>query len=415
MEYLITESQYNLLVEVVKDKEYSDEFHSRYYYTDILVYPRKDNKSVINTVIFTGPVFGKTEFKPNTYNQGLITFEGTLGDFTFEAKDVFTSLETGAPFVYSKSLRPSEYNKLKHLIKTPKDSVSGLLKKLDYKSKTDSSIAHPNYVKQIIGKLGRWLGYELGLTNIVDKILSPIKNEISQEDISKYIEGAKILRNNGNITDKTYKWFVNEVLSGAKLVYDKNGNWHPVNKLNTNPGDLTQLLTDILFKSYESGDLESEEILRTISNTTSSEKIKKILLTYKDKLMELFLNNLDSPKDLFKYVESNVKDSEKGEGIENSVKEKFESLGYKTIYQGGNGDFVDMKFSVDLILKGKNDIIKTVQVKSNENQVKEFINNYEKGRHQAVDLVIYPDKNLNNIDIYKIYDTITRETKTILT
>jgi hypothetical protein len=413
MEYLITESQYELLVEVVKDKDYSSEFHSRYYYTDILVYPKKDNKNVINTVIFTGPIFGKTEFTPNTYNQGLITFEGTLGEYTFEAKDVFTSLETGAPFVYSKSLRPSEYNKLKHLIKTPKDS-SVLAKKPDYKPKIESFIAHPNYIKQIIGKLGRWLGYELGLSNIVDNILSPIKNKISEEEISKYTEGAKILRNNGNITEKTYKWFVNGVLSGAKLVYDKNGEWHPVNKLNTNPGDLTQLLTDVLFKSYDSGDLESKEILETISNTSNTEKIKKILLKHKDKLTELFLNNLDSPKDLFKYVESNVKDSEKGEGIENLVKEKFESLGYKSIYQGGNGDFVDMKFSIDLILKGKNGVIKTVQVKSNESQVKDFINGYENGRHQAVDLVIYPDKNLNDKDIYKIYDTRTRETKTIL-
>ena len=66
-------------------------------------------------------------------------------------------------------------------------------------------------------------------------------------------------------------------------------------------------------------------------------------------------------------------------------------MGYKTLYQGGNGDFIDMKFSIDLIIETSEGIVKTLQVKSSREGAIKFYNEYTKqNRHRAVDILIFP-------------------------
>jgi hypothetical protein len=266
-------------------------------------------------------------------------------------------------------------------------------------------ISPPVAIQRKISRLGRWLDDEngLGLNKLISSILKPLEEKISDEEIAKYTYGAKILLDNGNINENKYNWFTKTLLPNVGLIY-VNNEWHPVNKLNTNPKDLANLLTDFLFKSYNSGGLASKKILENISDTSVDEIIKNSLLEYKDRLKELFELYLEEPEDLFRYVENNIKDSFNGEKVEDEVKRKFESLGYELLYQGGNGDYLDMVFSVDLIFKRNNGVIKTIQVKSSEYQLSSFIKKYEQGKHRAVDLVIYPSEDSDGNEIFTIYD-----------
>jgi len=95
-----------------------------------------------------------------------------------------------------------------------------------------------------------------------------------------------------------------------------------------------------------------------------------------------------------------------GEELENNIINKLKTKGAELLYQGGNGDFIDMLLSVDFIIKTKKGI-STIQSKSNESQLNKFIIGYNNGKHKAVDLVIYP-KNSKYV-IFMVKDNITKE------
>jgi hypothetical protein len=260
-----------------------------------------------------------------------------------------------------------------------------------------------------LNKLKSWLSRNdgLGLQSIIDNILDEIKTNIGEDDIEKYIMGANILKDNGKINDYTYNRFLESLLS-KRLVYI-DGEWHPVNKLNTNFSDLAKLLTDFLFLSKNNGRPAATEIINTISNTENEDDIKKVLLKYKDNLSGLFSQYLKSPNELLDYTSNIRRNSEWGEKIENEVADTIGSIpGYELLYQGGDGDFIDMVFSTDLIFKSSRGEVKTIQVKSSEGQGDAFKNDVKKGKHKSVDLLIYPNK-----DVFIIYSTKDGDIKTI--
>jgi hypothetical protein len=279
-------------------------------------------------------------------------------------------------------------------------------------------IPAPKYVVQELNRLKEWIYYSsgLGLEDVINDLLDPLKSNISEDEINKYKEGINILFDNNKITKGRYDDFLKE-LPSKKLVYDEDGNWHPVNKLCTNYTDLSVLLTDLLFRSYEKGGKAAQRILETIKDTRNLDEIKETLTLFKRRLPEeLFEKYLESPEELLNYVGNSIKKTEKGEEMENKVKHKLLSLKPdsdfpKLLYQGGNGDFIDMEFSVDLIIQFDDDVVKTIQVKSNEGQVIKFVNN--KRKSSAVDLVIWPGTDENNNDIYKVKVIKTGETKII--
>lgn len=279
-------------------------------------------------------------------------------------------------------------------------------------------IPAPKYVAQELNRLKEWIYYKsgLGLEDVINNLLDPLKSNISEDEINKYKEGINILFDNNKITKGRYDDFLKE-LSSKKLVYGEDGEWHPVNKLNTNYTDLSVLLTDLLFRSYEKGGKAAQRILETIKNTRNLDEIKETLTLFKHRLPEeLFEKYLESPEELLNYVGNSIEKSEKGEEMENKVKHKLLSLKPdsdfpKLLYQGGNGDFIDMEFSVDLIIQFDDDVVKTIQVKSNEGQVIKFVNNKKKS--SAVDLAIWPGTDENNNDIYKVKVVKTGETKII--
>ena len=263
----------------------------------------------------------------------------------------------------------------------------------------------PEKVEEVLNSLQEWIwNYKgLGMEKTINDILDPIKTEIGQSEIDNNIEGAKILLDNGKISQSSYNYFV-RYISSKKLVYDENGNWMQVNKLNSNYSDLSKLLTEFLFDSIRQGGLSSKQILKLIKNDSDPAKIKDILISHKNRLLSKIKEKYSgSPEELFDYVSNSIRNSEKGERIENEVRDRFLSKPYSSqlLYQGGNGNFVDMIFSVDLIVKVKNGTVYTIQVKSNEGQVNKFIANTKKNK--AVDLVVWPG-NGGTFNVKKVKD-----------
>ena len=150
--------------------------------------------------------------------------------------------------------------------------------------------------------------------------------------------------------------------------------------------------------------------METINDTDNLDEIKDILNLHKNGLLSKFKKMYsESPEELFDYVSNSIRNSEKGERIENEVRDRFLSKPYSSqlLYQGGNGNFVDMIFSVDLIVKVKNGTVYTIQVKSNEDQVNKFIDNTKKNK--AVDLIVWPgmDGDFNVRRVRPPHKTIT--------
>jgi len=246
-----------------------------------------------------------------------------------------------------------------------------------------------------LNSLGSWLEDEKGLNlkKVIGDILSGITFNIQQKDIEDNIKGANMLESYNKISEYQYKFFVKYIYD-RKLVYvddegnlDPNGKWHYVNKLNTNYSDLADLLSTYLEKAKNLGSKASTQIYDTISNTTDTETMKKVLLKYKGDFKEqLFEKYLESKTDLMNFTKYSTKFSKYGDQMETDVSKAFENKGYKLLYRGGNGNFIDMIFSVDLIMGRGKDAI-TIQVKSSESDAKRF---ESKKNKEAVDYLVYP-------------------------
>jgi hypothetical protein len=259
-----------------------------------------------------------------------------------------------------------------------------------------------------------WL-YEndgLGLRQVVNDILEPLRKPISEDEIKKHTVVADLLKSNGKIGEQEYQSFIDRIKK-EKLIYtnsdgelDYNGSWDYVNKLNTNIYDLSELLSELLLRSFNNGSVTGELYINSLVSKNSDDECKKTLLKHKHKLPQLFKTYLKSPIELFTFTENAKISSYYGETLENNIVKKLEELGYELIYQGGNGDFVDMLLSVDFIIKGNNKIY-TVQAKTSDYQVDKFINDYQKGKHRAVDLLIYPEN--AKYKIFMVKDKVTKE------
>ena len=252
----------------------------------------------------------------------------------------------------------------------------------------------------------------LGLRQVVNDILEPLRKPISEDEIKKHTVVADLLKSNGKIGEQEYQSFIDRVKK-EKLIYtnsdgelDYNGSWDYVNKLNTNYSDIADILTELLIRSYTNGSLTSKNIIDSLLSKDSDEESKNILLKHKHKIPQLFETYLKSPIELFTFTENAKISSYYGETLENNIVKKLEELGYELIFQGGNGDFVDMLLSVDFIIK-RNDKIYTAQAKTSDYQVNKFVNDYQKGKHRAVDLLIYPEN--AKYKIFMVKDKVTKE------
>lgn len=364
-----------------------DEYSPEYNYTSIGVQPNKHKPDEIGVVFFNGSDFGKSDYHQPERNIP-VYFVGPKGEFLINSDDI--NYKGKSPFIFGDKLKDEHYNKLLPLMKT--NSIDKPIELFN----SGTEIPKKEEVVSKLNNLRSWLSnsYGLGLKGVINTILEPLKTGIGNSEIEKYKEGVSILLKHGKISEVSHNNFLKS-LEDRKLVYGDDGRWSQVNKLNTNYSDLSELLTDFLFDSYEKGGPSSKKILEVIGNGDSN-KIKTALEFYKKQLSGKILEKYSkSPEKLFDYVKNSTKNSEKGESVEDNVRDRLLSKlnDSELIYQGGNGDFIDMIFYIDLIIRVKNGKVYTIQVKSNEYQAKDFIDNHRSNK--AVDLVVWPGKNGN--------------------
>lgn len=384
MKFKVTEKQISFINEVNKVGSF-DEYSPEYNYTSIGVQPNKYKPDEIGVVFFNGSDFGKSDYQQPERNIP-VYFVGPKGEFIINSDDI--NYKGKSPFIFGDKLKDEHYNKLLPLMKT--NSIDKPIELFN----SETEIPKKEEVVSKLNNLRSWLSdsYGLGLMGVINTILEPLKTGIGNSEIEKYKEGVSILLKHGKISEVSHNNFLKS-LENRKLVYGDDGRWSQVNKLNTNYSDLSELLTDFLFDSYGEGGPSSKKILEVIGEGDSN-KIKTALEFYKKQLSDKIIEKYTkSPEKLFDYVKNSTKNSRWGEKVENDAKEWLLSRPKvsKIIYQGGDGDFIDMVFSIDLIAEMVNGEVFTFQVKSNEGQVNSFVSNTKK--NQSVDYALWPGPN----------------------
>jgi hypothetical protein len=240
------------------------------------------------------------------------------------------------------------------------------------------------YVCSKIGSLKGLLSRSNGLDlkTVIEKQISDLETEIPKDLQKKFIDCAIFLESLGKITEDKKNDFIENNVINNKLVY-LNGEWQPINKLNTNYYDLAELLTELIYKNK--------------NNTTFQAIIKDpktTLMRMKSELKKMIEDYFDDPMMLLDYTKNIQRTSQQGESAEQRVKEHLQDKGFKVEYEGGNGDLIDMVFGTDLIMSHPKFGVKTIQVKANE---KAYDQDYK-----YVDWVIIASP-------FTIYDNKTKE------
>jgi hypothetical protein len=199
---------------------------------------------------------------------------------------------------------------------------------------------------------------DLGMRGVIEEMTLGHRTRPSQKELDRFKMGVELLRKTS--MDKK---FINKQLKEAekmKMVYDENGKWNYINKLNTNHSDLAILLTDVIMKAYED------------TPEPTLELYKRIMVDPKEGLMSI-RNNLYKMiekyftfEDLKGYTKQAKRFSKIGEEAEEEVKSYLDFMGYKIEYTGGNGDMIDMLFSTDMIISDDKGKYITIQIKRTE-------------------------------------------------
>jgi hypothetical protein len=224
----------------------------------------------------------------------------------------------------------------------------------------------------------------LGLKNIINSKLNQMMelkdvNQKYQGPLKLLYDTKKYDQSGGyDYISEDGGYYENKVLKSVNRVFDSKGKFDYINKLNTNYADLAELLTELLRRGNMVQKLNIKDVLG----------IRNYLSSIKDKLEKV----LDKYIDISEYrsfVRNTTFRSQIGEQAENDVRDILEKHGMKTLYQGGDGDFIDMLFGTDLIMSdgGKTT---TIQVKTKENQAKSDLSSW---KYKKVDFLVAPTDN----------------------
>jgi hypothetical protein len=213
----------------------------------------------------------------------------------------------------------------------------------------------------------------LGMMSIIDEIFAQenYTSPLNQKQIDKFNIGVELLKRTSMSIDHINSRMSQKLPGGiqnAKLVLH-DGEWHYVNKLNTNYLDLSDLLVELVKRGcerdYSKGKVVYDSIMKDPIKGLLSIKphLKRLIIYY-------FIQNGLGLQDFKKLTRWSKRMSDIGEIAEDSVSAFLQSKGFTIAYSGGNGDFIDMVFGVDLITfchTNKNpDLVgyKSVQIKN---------------------------------------------------
>jgi hypothetical protein len=211
-----------------------------------------------------------------------------------------------------------------------------------------------------LNNLKSWLhsGYGLSMHNYIDDRLKKISNKINYN--KQYQEILEILFNMGvgkddkdkRIHKTKYGYFLPRLKEVYKVV-DENGNWVPINKLNTNYSDLAELITELFIRNGESKDIYDYLIKHDIN------EFKSMLKKRKQDIYKLLDKHFLETEELHDFTKNIIFNSKIGSEAENYVKDVLLKKGFNLIYQGGDGDLIDMLYGIDLVMswKGTNYLI----------------------------------------------------------
>jgi Holliday junction resolvase-like predicted endonuclease len=238
-------------------------------------------------------------------------------------------------------------------------------------------------------KLGSWISDRDGL-NMLDTINYVLKNHTECENLnSKYQKPLEYLYKTKKIDDiikKTDGTYYTKKLENCCLVKDENGEWDYVNKLNSNYSDTSELLTTLFLKG---GQIDKLSKMNTV-------EVKNYLLTLKGKTMNKLLEKYFTIEDYKDYTYNTRNNTKVGDYVENLSKELLKNEGYTLLYEGGNGNFIDMIYGIDMIME-KDGNIYLVQVKSKSYIAKKSIMNE---RYRYIDIFIGESPDYNGINCY---------------
>jgi len=230
-----------------------------------------------------------------------------------------------------------------------------------------------------LNRLGTFIVYDLGLINDINKIISDISPAKDWND--DYQEALELLYKTNKFRDviKSGNRYETFKLKNKSRAVDDNGDWHPINKLNTNWSDLSRLITDIFDKMG---------LIEEVYSNRFTTRLKSWLLNFKSKnnFHDLIIKNI-GVKELHNYVSENRITSKVGESSEDFVANKIKEKGAIIEYQGGDGDWIDILFGADIIIS-KDSKIYLLQVKSKQTEALNAFNNPTK--YKEIDWVVAP-------------------------
>jgi len=214
-----------------------------------------------------------------------------------------------------------------------------------------------------IKTLGKWLYLDLGLKDTIREIFyeNGWSTKINSDEISKFMVGLESIKKTSmskDYIDYTIRTKTNGV-SNLRLVKDGDGNWHPVNKLNTNHSDLSDMLSELIMRARIINPDKAESFYQDCLRDPKS-TLLKIRGSLKPLLKKYF-----TLEDFKKFTRNSIRQSKIGEESENKIRNILEKSGFKIEYSGGDGDFIDMLFGVDMVIWREDFGFKTVQIKTN--------------------------------------------------
>jgi hypothetical protein len=236
-------------------------------------------------------------------------------------------------------------------------------------------------------------GIEL-IRTLTDKFLKDYQKlyteGASQNEIQNYLSALNLLKQrfgnskiysqsiqDGTKTQKlTLDDFINQVENNFKRIYDENGNWSPLNKLDTNwndmPIELTKFIKTILTpEEYNNFIKKTQDYINAVDNVEKV-KLKSELDKEFDNIKVKLNQNNDYVKNWTKRVDEITKNIKKntdsGNLSEQKVNELFEKEGLKVEFTASEGSPIDVLLSIDQIVNDTKGIFgggqKTVQTKT---------------------------------------------------
>jgi len=210
-----------------------------------------------------------------------------------------------------------------------------------------------------------------------------------KQEVENYLRALKLLKEKfgdqkiyqsmqtGNPKLTTIDDFIKDVELNYKRIYDSDGNWSPLNKLDTNLKDMPKELTTFI-KTTLSDD-EYSNLIKKIQEFNNAPANSELKTNLKKILNDEFENVKTKLKENGSYVKSwldrvddvtaNIKlNSEVGTNAENKVNELFEEKGLEVLYTASDGSPIDVSLNVDQIINDTENIfgggVKTVQTKN---------------------------------------------------